>query len=112
MVEATGAGRDVDWQHGLQLWLGVGGSPAVGRSHVAETMERFYRMSFKPFERYTPCGRAADIAEFLQAVSGGGSVDAEPHPVRPRPRHRDRDGGRGEATPQRLSPPSCPEPLQ
>ncbi len=73
-VEAAGAGRDVDWQHGLQVWLGVGESPAEGRSHVAETMERFYRMSFDPFERYTPCGRAADIAEFLQPYVAAGAT--------------------------------------
>ena len=73
-VEEVGAGRDVDWQHGLQLWLGVGESPAEGRSHVAETMERFYRMSFEPFERYTPCGTAADIAEFLQPYVDAGAT--------------------------------------
>ncbi len=73
VVEAAGAGRDVDWQHGLQLWLGVGASPGEGRSHVAATMERFYRMSFEPFERYTPCGTAAGIAEFLQPYVAAGA---------------------------------------
>lgn len=72
-VEAVGAGRDVDWQHGLQLWLGIGASPEEGRSHAAETMERFYRMSFEPFERYTPCGTAADIADFLQPYVDAGA---------------------------------------
>ena len=73
-VETAGAGRDVGWQHGLQLWLGVGESPAEGRSHVAETMERFYRMSFDPFERYTPCGAAEDVAEFLQPYVAAGAT--------------------------------------
>lgn len=73
VVEAAGAGRDVDWQHGLQLWLGVGASPGEGRSHVAAAMERFYRMSFEPFERYTPCGTAAGIAEFLQPYVAAGA---------------------------------------
>ena len=79
-VEEIGAGRDVAWQHGLQLWLGVGASPAEGRSHVAETMERFYRMSFEPFERYTPCGTAADIAGFLQPYvdAGAGALNLTP----------------------------------
>lgn len=72
-VEAASAGRGVDWQHGLQLWLGVGASPEDGRSHVAAAMERFYRMSFEPFERYTPCGTAADIAEFLQPYVAAGA---------------------------------------
>ena len=72
-VEATGEGRDVDWQHGLQLWLGAGSSRAEASRHVAAMMERFYRMSFEPFERYTPCGRAADIAEFLQPYVDAGA---------------------------------------
>ena len=73
-VEAAGADRDVEWQHGLQLWLGVGTSPAAGRQHVAEAMERFYRMNFEPFERYTPCGTATDIAEFLQPYVDAGAA--------------------------------------
>lgn len=73
-VESAGAGRDVDWHHGLQLWLGTGASPEEGRRYVAATMERFYRMSFEPFERYTPCGTAADIAEFLQPYVDAGAT--------------------------------------
>ena len=82
-VEETGAGRDVTWQHGLQLWLGVGESPAEGRGHVAATMERFYRMSFEPFERYTPCGTAADIAQFLQPYRAAGAVTLNLTPCGP-----------------------------
>ena len=73
-VEAAGAERDVGWQHGLQLWLGAGASPAEGRRHVAAAMERFYRMSFEPFERYTPCGTATGIAEFLQPYVEAGAA--------------------------------------
>ena len=72
-VEAADAGRDVDWQHSLQLWLGAGSSRAEASRHVAATMERFYRMSFEPFERYTPCGTAADIADFLQPYVDAGA---------------------------------------
>ncbi len=73
-VEAAGGGREVAWRHGLQLWVGVGASAEEGRSHVAETMERFYRMSFEPFERYTPCGSAAEIADFLQPYVDAGAT--------------------------------------
>jgi alkanesulfonate monooxygenase SsuD/methylene tetrahydromethanopterin reductase-like flavin-dependent oxidoreductase (luciferase family) len=73
-AESAGAGRDVAWRHGLQLWLGVGASPQEGRTHVAATMERFYRMSFEPFARYTPCGTAAEIAEFLQPYVEAGAT--------------------------------------
>ena len=82
-AEAAGAGREVDWRHGLQLWLGAGASAEEGRSHVAETMERFYRMSFEPFERYTPCGTAADIAEFLQPYVEAGATTLNLTPCGP-----------------------------
>ena len=82
-VETVGTGRDVEWRHGLQLWLGVGASPQEGRSHVAATMERFYGMSFEPFERYTPCGSAADIAEFLQPYVDAGATTLNLTPCGP-----------------------------
>ena len=82
-VETVGAGRDVEWHHGVQLWLGVGTSPEDGRSYVAATMERFYRMSFDPFERYTPCGTAADIAEFLQPYVHAGATTLNLTPCGP-----------------------------
>ena len=46
-------------------------------------MERFYRMSFEPFERYTPCGRAADIAEFLQPYVDAGATTLNLTPCGP-----------------------------
>ena len=82
-VEAVGAGREVEWRHGLQLWLGAGASPEEGRSHVAETMERFYRMSFEPFERYTPCGSAAEIADFLKPYVDAGATTLNLTPCGP-----------------------------
>ena len=82
-VEAVGAGREVDWRHGLQLWVGVGASAEEGRSHVAETMERFYRMSFEPFERYTPCGSAAEIADFLKPYVDAGATTLNLTPCGP-----------------------------
>ncbi len=53
------------WAHGIQLWVGIGADPVEARRHVADGMERFYKMPFEPFERYTPMGDAADIAAFL-----------------------------------------------
>lgn len=82
-VEAAGGGRDAEWCHGLQLWLGVGASPAEGRQYVAEAMERFYRMSFEPFERYTPCGTATDIAEFLHPYVEAGATTLNLTPCGP-----------------------------
>ena len=86
MVErvAVDAGRtDVDWRHGIQLWVGVGSDPDDGRRHVAEGMQAFYKMPFEPFERYTPCGTADDIAEFLEPYVAAGAAVFNLTPVGP-----------------------------
>ncbi len=61
------------WQHGIQLWVGVGADPVEGRRHVADGMERFYKMPFEPVERYTPVGDADDIATFLAPYVDAGA---------------------------------------
>ena len=74
-AEAVGIDREVDWQHGLQVWVGVDATPDSARHHVAAAMEGFYKSSFEPFERYTPVGDAQDIADFLAPyVDAGASV--------------------------------------
>ncbi len=72
---ASEAGRaSVDWQHGLQVWLGVGDDPSEGQRYVAATMERFYNMPFAPFAKYTPCGTPAQIAEALLPYAEAGAT--------------------------------------
>lgn len=74
-VEQLGAEREQEWRHGIQLWVGVGDSPAQGRAQVAERMQRFYGLSFELFERYTPTGGARHIADFLAPyVRAGASM--------------------------------------
>ena len=51
-----------DWQHGLQLWAGVGEN---ARRHVANGMEEMYRTPFEKFEKYSPYGSAQAIADFI-----------------------------------------------
>jgi hypothetical protein len=43
-------------------------------------MRRFYKMPFEPFERYTPTGTAADIADFLEpyVAAGAGTFNLAP----------------------------------
>ena len=64
---AAAAGRtDVDWQHGLQLWVGIDDDRALARSRLAARMEDFYRStSFDRFERYSPHGSADEVADAL-----------------------------------------------
>lgn len=64
-AEEIGAERDVEWEHGLQVWVGIGDDAADARQHVAAGMEGFYKIPFRAFEKYTPMGSAEQIAEFL-----------------------------------------------
>lgn len=75
LIDQLAGDRDVRWRHGMQVWVGAGASPEDGRAHVAQAMERFYKLSFSMFERYTPVGTPEQIAEFLaRYVEAGASV--------------------------------------
>ena len=63
---AAEAGRgDVAFTRGMQFWMGVDDDRDVARAKVAASMEAFYRIPFGQFERYTPYGSPAEIAEFI-----------------------------------------------
>lgn len=71
--EAAALGRDGhDWVHGYQPWIGVGDSREEARAHVAAAMEAFYRVPFEAFEKYTPYGTPAEVAEELRAYVEAG----------------------------------------
>lgn len=46
----------------LMVWCGLGDSVEHGKSLVAPVMEGIYKTPFARFEKYTPCGRPADVA--------------------------------------------------
>ncbi len=70
---AIAAGRrNVEWQHAMQVWCGVGNDPAAGRAALAPTMEGMYNVPFERFERYSPCGAPDTIAEFLAPYVSAG----------------------------------------
>ncbi|MFN3257802.1 MAG: LLM class flavin-dependent oxidoreductase [Ilumatobacter sp.] len=73
-AEEIGGDRRVEWQHGLQVWVGVGRDAGDARSHVANGMERFYKLPFSAFERYTPMGSAEQIADFLVPYVDAGAT--------------------------------------
>lgn len=62
---AEEAKRDVQADHGIQLWVGVGKDRAEAASFVGPAMEGFYRVPFEKFSRYTPHGTVDDIVNFL-----------------------------------------------
>lgn len=66
-AEAQELGRgDVDWCHGYQPWVGVDSKdPAKAHAAVKKGMESFYQIPFSQFERYTPSGTPAQVAEQL-----------------------------------------------
>jgi alkanesulfonate monooxygenase SsuD/methylene tetrahydromethanopterin reductase-like flavin-dependent oxidoreductase (luciferase family) len=53
-------------RHGLQVWVGLDADPAIARDRLATAMHDMYRLPFEPFEKYSPSGTAALVAESLQ----------------------------------------------
>ncbi len=73
-AESSGRGA-VAWQHGYQPWLGVADTREEARALVAGQMERFYKVPFEQFERYTPYGTPEQVAEALSGyVERGCSI--------------------------------------
>ena len=70
---AGSAGRAVAWQHGYQPWVGVGPNVEVATARVAEAMEAFYSVPFAAFERYTPRGTPAEVADQLRPYVDAGA---------------------------------------
>lgn len=63
---------NVAWQHGYQPWVGVASSRDKARLVVKQQMESFYKVPFEKFERYTPYGTPAEVAEFLAEYADAG----------------------------------------
>jgi alkanesulfonate monooxygenase SsuD/methylene tetrahydromethanopterin reductase-like flavin-dependent oxidoreductase (luciferase family) len=64
--EATEADRDPSgFEHALNVWCGFAATREAAREPLAAQMQDFYQMPFEPFERYSPYGTPADVAEFL-----------------------------------------------
>lgn len=66
-VETLGPGR-----HGLQVWVGVDGDRQVARERLAQSMEGFYKVPFSKFERYSPAGTPAEVADALRPYVDAG----------------------------------------
>ncbi len=69
---AEAAGRFAAGDHGLQIWVGIGDDPEVARGRAGRGLEAFYGVPFSAFERYTPCGSAAEIADWLAPFAEAG----------------------------------------
>jgi len=63
---AAEAGRgDVRFPRGMQVWMGVDEDRDAAKQKVADSMQAFYRLPFEAFEKYTPYGTPAEVAEFI-----------------------------------------------
>jgi len=59
-------------RHGLQIWVGIDDDPKRARQRLATGMENFYKTPFAAFEKYSPFGTPADVAEFLRPYREAG----------------------------------------
>ncbi len=72
---AAAAGRDPgSLRHALNVWCGFDVSPAQARAHLAPAMQAYYQLPFERFERWSPAGTPADVAEFLAGYLAAGCV--------------------------------------
>ena len=56
----------MEWCHGYQPWIGVGKKDSKKAYEAVKAgMESFYHIPFSKFERYTPSGTPAEVAEQL-----------------------------------------------
>lgn len=63
---AAEAGRGgVQFPRGMQVWMGVDEGRDAAKQKVADSMQAFYKLSFEAFEKYTPYGTPAEVAEFI-----------------------------------------------
>jgi alkanesulfonate monooxygenase SsuD/methylene tetrahydromethanopterin reductase-like flavin-dependent oxidoreductase (luciferase family) len=74
--EAGRAGRaDPPQRHAMQVWCGLAGSREQARDILATAMQGFYGLPFERFERYSPYGTPADVAEFLAGYMAEGCTE-------------------------------------
>ena len=69
---AAELGRPAPTQHGLQLWVGIDDDRDRARARLAKGMENFYHVPFERFEKYSPYGTAAEVADFLARYRDAG----------------------------------------
>lgn len=69
---AAACGRSAPARNGIQLWIGIDDDRAHARARLAKGMEAFYRVPFERFEKYSPYGTAAAVADTLARYRDAG----------------------------------------
>ncbi|WP_193315407.1 LLM class flavin-dependent oxidoreductase [Nostocoides sp. F2B08] len=49
----------------LNVWCGVGDDRGEARGHVGKAMQQFYGIPYERFQRWSPAGTPAEVADFL-----------------------------------------------
>jgi alkanesulfonate monooxygenase SsuD/methylene tetrahydromethanopterin reductase-like flavin-dependent oxidoreductase (luciferase family) len=70
-------------EFGMQFWMGVAADRASARDLVAKAMGSTYRLPFERFEKYTPYGTAAQVAEFIAPYVDAGCRHVNLIPAQP-----------------------------
>jgi alkanesulfonate monooxygenase SsuD/methylene tetrahydromethanopterin reductase-like flavin-dependent oxidoreductase (luciferase family) len=92
-VAADADRSGVEWHNALNVWCGVGADADEARPFVAAAMQSFYQLPYERFERWSPAGSPAQVAEFLHpyveagchtfnVIACGSSLEAEIDAVR------------------------------
>jgi alkanesulfonate monooxygenase SsuD/methylene tetrahydromethanopterin reductase-like flavin-dependent oxidoreductase (luciferase family) len=64
--QAAEVGRETAvLSHGLNVWCGLASNRNRARAAVADVMQAIYRLPYDKFERYSPFGSTAEVADFL-----------------------------------------------
>jgi alkanesulfonate monooxygenase SsuD/methylene tetrahydromethanopterin reductase-like flavin-dependent oxidoreductase (luciferase family) len=63
---------DVPWVNALNVWVGVDEDAGAAREHVAPAMTSFYGIPYERFERWSPAGTPAQVADFLAPYAAAG----------------------------------------
>ena len=83
---AEAAGRDPsEIELGMQFWTSVSEDRDEAKALVSRGMEGTYRLPFERFERYTPFGSAAEVAEYLGPFIEAGARHINLIPVQESP---------------------------
>ena len=83
---AEGQQRSADGiEVGMQFWMSVADSKEAARALVARGMQGTYKLPFERFEKYTPFGTAAQVAEFIAPFVEAGARHVNLIPVQGSP---------------------------
>lgn len=71
-AQASAHLRPTPPMHGIQVWAGIDKNRDHARARLSKAMQNFYQVPFERFEKYSPFGTAAEVAEYLAPYRDAG----------------------------------------